>query len=204
MADKQLLARPFDPETIRQRPGSGRNVFDYVPGGDVIARVIQATDNTFGWTVDHIELIQQNSAAYWVVRGTLTIPELGSRQGLGTHPAESVEAPKAAETDAFKRAAVKFGVALHLYTDDPGVNGKEAVAPVQTRPEPTTRKPVRQPVADQPVAPRPMRYERDEYSQDPQPARRPVAVRNGTNGSCPECHAPAGRPHATRCPMNGR
>jgi len=195
MADKQLLTQPFDPVTIRQRPGSGRNVFDYVPGGDVIARVIQATDNTFGWTVDHVELIQQSSAAYWLVRGTLTIPELGSRQGLGTHPADSVDSVKAAETDAFKRAAVKFGVALHLYTDDPAVNGKDAVAPVQPRPEPVTRKPVQRS-----AAPQPMRYERDEYSQlPPEPVRHPVAVRNAGNGSCPECHAPAGRPHATRC-----
>ncbi len=109
MADKQLLARPFDPETIRQRPGSGRNVFDYLPGGDVIARVIQATDNAFGWTVDHVELIHQNNAAYWLVRCTLTIPELGSRQGLGTHPADTVDSVKAAETDAFKRAGLSAG-----------------------------------------------------------------------------------------------
>lgn len=200
MADKQLLARPFDPETIRQRPGSGRTMFDYVPGGDVIARVIQATDNAFGWTVDHVELMQQNEAAYWVVRGTLTIPELGSRDGLGTHPAESVDAPKAAETDAFKRAAVKFGVALHLYTDDPVANAKDAPAAVHPNPEPVTRRPVQRT-----VAPRPLRYERDEYSQvAPEPVRRPAAVRTDV-GPCPECHAPEGRPHATRCPVrNGR
>jgi len=197
MADKQLLARPFAAETIRQRPGANRTIVDYIPAGDVIARVIQATDNEFGWTVDSVELIEQNGAAYWLVRGTLTVPDLGSRDGIGTDAATSVDSVKAAETDAFKRAAVKFGVALHLYTEDPSVNGKDAVAPVQHRPEPVVRE------SDQrPVAPRPMRYERDEYCQDPEPVRRPV--HNAGNGSCPECHAPAGRPHATRCPVNGR
>ena len=37
---------------------------------------------------------------------------------MGTHPADGVEAAKAAETEAFKRAALKFGVGLHLYEDD--------------------------------------------------------------------------------------
>ena len=54
----------------------------------------------------------------WLVHGTLTVDTLGSRSGVGTHPADGVEAAKAAETDAFKRAALKFGVGLHLYEDD--------------------------------------------------------------------------------------
>jgi hypothetical protein len=68
--------------------------------------------------VDSVELIPQNEAGLWFVRRTLTIAGLGSRDGIGTDLALSVGRVEAAETDAGKRAAVEFGVALHLYTDD--------------------------------------------------------------------------------------
>lgn len=117
------LMRPFDGSQIRQRMGPGRKALDYVSGPDVIRRLLDATGNHFTWNVDRVQLLIQDtpnggSVSLWVVQGTLIVGDLGSRSGVGTHPADSVEAAKAAETDALKRAAIKFGVGLHLYEDD--------------------------------------------------------------------------------------
>lgn len=171
MVDKQRLLEPFDPSCIKQRPGVGRSVFDYVPGGDVIARIIEASDNEFEWTVVSLELVTTDDKPYWVIRGSLSVPGLGSRDGVGTHPAEGVDAAKAAETDALKRAAVKFGVALHLYTDE--VNGvAKPASPAKAPTQPSPR--------------------------NGSNGRRHDNADNGI-GPCPECHAPAGKPHASRC-----
>ena len=124
--------RPFDGSQVRQRMGPGRKALDYISGPDVIRRLLDATGNHFTWNVERVQLINQEtpnggSASLWIVQGTLTVDTLGSRSGVGTHPADSVEAAKAAETDALKRAAVKFGVGLHLYEDDGG-NGSSGQA----------------------------------------------------------------------------
>ena len=104
-------------------------------GGDIVRRLLDATDNQFSWVVDKAEMVIQetpkgNLATYWMVRGTLSLGDLGMRSGVGTHPAESVDSAKAAETDALKRAAVKFGVGLHLYEDEnsSGANGNGVIA----------------------------------------------------------------------------
>lgn len=128
--DIERLMRPFEGAQIRQRPGPGRKPLDYVSGTDVIRRLLDSTENRFSWKVEKLELMvqeTQNGPVYiWVVQGTLSLPEMGVRSGIGTHPADSLEAPKAAETDAFKRAAVKFGVGLHLYEDEPSGTGDHA------------------------------------------------------------------------------
>jgi hypothetical protein len=87
------------------------------------------------------------------VIGTLTIPGLGSRAGIGAHPldegAGEDAAYKSAESDAVKRAAMAFGVGLHqLYIETgeakrvqkPQRNGGQVRAmarpAAQSRPEP--------------------------------------------------------------------
>jgi hypothetical protein len=62
-----------------------------------------------------------------VVIGTLTIPGLGSRAGIGAHPldegAGEDAAYKSAECDALKRAAMAFGVGLRqLYLEKPATS----------------------------------------------------------------------------------
>jgi hypothetical protein len=128
--DVEALMRPFEGTQRKQRIGPGRKPLDYVSGPDVIRRLLDSTENRFSWKVEKTELVEQESqngpVHYWVVQGTLSLPEMGVRSGIGTHPAESPEAPKAAETDAFKRAAVKFGVGLHLYEEEPSGQGTNA------------------------------------------------------------------------------
>jgi hypothetical protein len=128
--DSGALMRPFEPSQIRQRPGPGKRPFSYISGPAVIDRLLVATGSAFSWKVDKVELITQETGegpvSYWVVLGSLSIAGMGIRAGIGTHPAESVEAAKAAETDALKRAAVKFGVGLHLYEEESGVGNVSA------------------------------------------------------------------------------
>lgn len=131
--DVEELMRPFEGTQIKQRMGPGRKSLDYVSGPDILRRLLDSTENRFSWKVERADLVSQeteNGPVYvWVVQGTLSLPEMGVRSGIGTHPADSPEAPKAAETDAFKRAAVKFGVGLHLYEEEPsGQNGATASA----------------------------------------------------------------------------
>ncbi|RYF59398.1 MAG: hypothetical protein EOO39_33275 [Cytophagaceae bacterium] len=120
--DIEVLMRPFDGSQVRQRTGPGRKPLDYISGSDVMRRLLDATGNHFSWSVEKVQLIPletPNGPSFlWLVLGTLTVGDLGSRSGVGTHPSDGVEAAKAAETDALKRAAVKFGVGLHLHEDD--------------------------------------------------------------------------------------
>jgi hypothetical protein len=119
------LTAPFDPSEIEIKSG---NVF--LPHEIVRARLIAATANVFDWSIDQI-LFRDDGATRrapnqstgeiprpiaMVVLGTLSIPGLGSRAGIGTHPIDAGAgedaAYKSAESDALKRAAMGFGVGL--------------------------------------------------------------------------------------------
>lgn len=112
-----LLKRPFAAHVIKQRQIDGRNV-EYVSVGDVIERLNRACLE-WNWQVTRIEVhvlpILRKKVLVPTpivhVTGTLEIPGLGKRQGIGTAPAENNEDPaKIAESDAIKRAATMFGV----------------------------------------------------------------------------------------------
>lgn len=111
--DKALLAKPFPKELVKTRPAGNGRELPYVPGGPVTRRVLDATDGEFTWTVHEVTL----HGDFWLVRGSLEVTALGRRDGVGTAVARDEDSPKAAETDAFKRAAMRFGVALELYED---------------------------------------------------------------------------------------
>lgn len=156
------LRRPFHPRVQKQKSG-----FTYIPHGIVRRRIIKATGNDFTWEVNDIIFrdgneIQRKDATVCIVLGTLTIPRLGRRSGIGSAIIQkgTEDQYKSAESDAFKRAAMAFGVALELYGDDleaqiadrpstpPAVPARPNPAP---SPAPTASAPVSRP-ASQPVA----------------------------------------------------
>ena len=113
----QEFLKPFPGEDIKQRPGQGNRTFNYVPIGDVIRRVIDATGGEYQWEVVKVDIQSDVSGKiFWLVHGRLIV-EGRHYDGIGTNQALDLESAKGAESDAFKRAAVKLGVALHLYTD---------------------------------------------------------------------------------------
>jgi hypothetical protein len=126
------LMEPFPVDVIEEKNG-----LLYIPHEIIRQRLISATDNTFTWTIDQImfretsgEVRRSNDRetgeivrpSVMIVVGTLDIPGLGKRAGIGVHPldkgAGEDAAYKSAESDAVKRAAMAFGVGLQqLYIE---------------------------------------------------------------------------------------
>ena len=111
-----LLKRPFAPNVVKQRKIAGRDV-DYISIDDVIDRLNRAC-LTWDWDVVRIEVITlplKRNGSWTEVQvvhttGTLTIPGLGSRTGIGTAPVDNEDAAKAAASDALKKAGSLFGI----------------------------------------------------------------------------------------------
>lgn len=152
------LCEPFPVEHI-----DFKNGLAYVPQELVRDRLISATNNRFDWTIDQV-LFRDDGVTRrtdratgeakrpisMIVIGTLTIPGLGSRAGIGAHPldegAGEDAAYKSAESDAFKRAAMSFGVGLRqLYIDKASTSnrssGNRRSAPPPARQQANTNPP---------------------------------------------------------------
>ena len=115
-----LLKRPFAAHVIKSRKIGGRDV-SYIAVADVIERLNKAAP-VWSWQVTRIEVItmpimrkgQLVDTPVVHVVGQLSIPGLGSREGVGTAPCENDEnATKIAESDAVKRASSMFGVPVN-------------------------------------------------------------------------------------------
>lgn len=125
------LLEPFDAALIEKKNG-----LSYLPHEVIRERLIDATDNCFDWSVDQVlfrddgvtrrpvdrDTGELRRPPSMIVIGTLTIPGLGRRAGIGAHPLDEGSgedsAYKSAESDALKRAAMAFGVGLRqLYID---------------------------------------------------------------------------------------
>jgi len=144
------LLEPFPQSLIEDKQGKR-----YIGHEHIRMRVIEATGNQFEWHVGSMEYRddgavrprQDKKTNEWnvppvmIVTGTLTIPGLGARSGTGVQVIEAgagEDTYKAAESDAFKRAAMAFGVGLQqLYMDAPAV--PQQVTERATSPRPQTR-----------------------------------------------------------------
>jgi len=119
-----LLTEPFPDDQVDRKNGKA-----YIPHELVRDRVITATGNCFDWSIEQVyfrddgvtrrtDRATGGAKRPWsmIVIGTLMIPGLGRRSGIGAHPldegAGEDAAYKSAESDAFKRAAMAFGVGL--------------------------------------------------------------------------------------------
>lgn len=120
------LGKPFPREAVKQRPGGNGKGFTYVAGYTIIHRLNDATGGLWDWEIKSFEfrpLPAKNGKDQWlvVVTGTLGIPGLGSRSGVGVQvvvDGAGEDLVKGASTDALKKAATLFGVALELYGED--------------------------------------------------------------------------------------
>lgn len=134
---REMLEAPFAPEMIRQRQGANGMMLSYVDGATVFRRLNEAC-NQWSFETDDMrieEMYTRNGEVerVMVVTGHLIIPELGKRPGTGVQvikPGGGEDQFKAAQTDAIKKAATLFGVALHLYEDRP-MHNTSTVSPLQ-------------------------------------------------------------------------
>lgn len=111
-----MLREPFGAESIDRRPDG----FSYIDQFDIVTRLLDATGGVFDLAVQRgPELVSDGTKSFWLCVVTITIEGVGTRTGVGTHfpqnPKGAEDSPKAAFTDALKRAAVLFGTGLQLY-----------------------------------------------------------------------------------------
>jgi hypothetical protein len=121
----ELLARPFKPEVIRSRRVGGKDV-RYLPITAVVERLNKSC-NVWSFRILDREMItmllnrwddqakksQPRETMVFTVVGELTIPELGTRCGLGVQavdPGSGEDLLKGAPADALKKAAGLFGL----------------------------------------------------------------------------------------------
>lgn len=139
----KALMVPFPRSAIKYREEHGTRL-PYVEAHTVLRRLIDATDNTFDVAVLE-QSVQPNGKTskgadkfQITARVRLTIPGLGSREHMGVQGVVAgggEDLAKGAISDAIKKAATLFGVALDLYGPDYEAGEVDDRAPVQ-RPAP--------------------------------------------------------------------
>lgn len=110
------LGKPFPPEAIKKREGGGGRSYDYVEAETVIRR-LNATCEEWSFIIRGHEW----RGDLLIAHGELTIPPLGTRSGFGVQKVSEKggeDLVKGAASDALKKCATQFGVALELYGPD--------------------------------------------------------------------------------------
>lgn len=129
------LSAPFPPEELRKRPGGGGIMLDYI---DWIA-ALDRLNNEVGmpnwdFTLGEVQMIGDAQAGYAICRGQMTVrfPEGqvatksaygGCAYGQGGKGMSPDDAAKGAGSDAFKKCATLFNVAIDLARKDAPQNG---------------------------------------------------------------------------------
>lgn len=113
--DRAALEEPFDSSEIRQRPGAGGSMLDYVEGHAVIGRLNACLESQWSFAVLQYQ-IQDDEV---LVLGELRAAGVCKQQfGSASRNQSLGDDCKAAATDALKKAATLLGVGLHLYRRD--------------------------------------------------------------------------------------
>ena len=121
--NRDILEKEFEPSQIKKRRGPFGEDLDYVEAADVIRRLNQAFDGE--WSFEIVEHQQMFDEV--VVLGKLTVQGISKMQ-FGNHQITKAKKDgavvnigfdlKAAASDALKKTATHFGVALHLYSEN--------------------------------------------------------------------------------------
>lgn len=159
---RDVITRRLPTEKIKQRPGGGGMTFDYVTPATVIDILNEAFDYQWDMRVFNsrredetvivgVELQVQSEDGAPVVKQQFGSCEITRGLGVG-------EAFKGAASDALKKTATLFGVALELYQDGdvtvPSVPRKP-ITPPATPPAPRAAAKPAAPAAPRPVPPKP-------------------------------------------------
>ncbi len=98
-------AVPF-PDQLIEQVDTGGGAADFVSWYHYAQRLLREI-GAYSWSVQHVN----ETDGEWVVTGRLHFGDDEWYDGVGTDARD----PKAAESDAFKRAASKAGYGLHLW-----------------------------------------------------------------------------------------
>ncbi len=137
----EALGKPFPKTAIKQRRGGGGKSLSYVETHTVIHRLNSATNGDWSF---HIRDVQWRNDVL-MVQGELTIPGLGTRSGFGVQQVverAGEDLVKGAASDALKKCATLFGVALELYGSDYEANvPPQAPQTARNAPKPSSATP---------------------------------------------------------------
>lgn len=158
------LSEDFDRSIIRMKPGSNkRPAMPYVSHGSVTKRLNAVAP---GWSSRVVEVHSYVKPASGLLECAavtleLTIPGVGSRQEVGTanQPRNFGDDLKNAMSDALKRCAMRFGVAIDLWesadeADEDAYPAQDTPRAAQTQQRPAQR-PRQAPDAGDPPPPPP-------------------------------------------------
>jgi hypothetical protein len=134
-----VLTQPIPQEEIRQRQGPGGKVLDYIDARTVMDRLDELGADV--WQ-DRFEDRADGSVRCGI--SILVEGEWVTKWDVGTE--SDIESDKGSYSDAFKRAAVKWGIGRELYGKPATTSGRAAAAS-SARPAPAPR-----PVAPVPAA----------------------------------------------------
>ena len=118
--NRELLEKDFPAEMIKHRPGGYGKLLDYIEIANIIQRLNDAFDAQWSFEVaDHIRTDTEV-----IVLGRLTVEGISKMQWGGSqvvkstktgNPVSLADDLKAAASDAIKKCASHFGVALAIY-----------------------------------------------------------------------------------------
>lgn len=146
MINLNVLTRPFLVSEVKQRKNEAGKTFDYVEAHSVIARLNEAFQGAWSFRILQYQTVEDEV----IVLGELEADGLVKQQ-FGSAKLERTEPErlsvgdtfKAAASDALKKCATEFGVALELYAGavyampENGAETRVAEAPA---PNPATKK----------------------------------------------------------------
>ena len=123
--NRELLEKPFAESQIKKRRGRDGGQWDYVETASVTQRLNEAFDGSWSFEIIYEKVMEHSDEV--IVKGRLIAggvfkEQYGSKDIMRKKGTGDIvclgDDMKAAASDALKKCATQFGVALHLYMDD--------------------------------------------------------------------------------------
>ena len=122
MADKPIkLLSPFPKKLVKKAPAG--KFGDYVPHANYVER-LRDSGVKYSWSCEPVYGLHKGENRIVGAKGTITIEDMGSYDGFGDIDTFKLDSPKHndgtnlkdAESDAFKRACMRFGLGVELWS----------------------------------------------------------------------------------------
>jgi len=120
--DKKKLLKPFPKEYVKKAPKG--KFGDYVAHFRYVERLRDCIDDPYSWEVEAIYGTHNGEKRIVGAKGTIYIEGLGKFEGVGDVEPYQLNNQsdgtnfKFAESDAFKRACMRFGLGVELWSGD--------------------------------------------------------------------------------------
>jgi len=121
MSNNVELLSPFPAELVRKAPAG--KFGDYVPHANYVER-LRDSGVKYSWSCEPVYGLHKGEKRIVGAKGTITIEDMGSYDGFGDIDTFKLDSPKHndgtnlkdAESDAFKRACMRFGLGVELWS----------------------------------------------------------------------------------------